>query len=76
MYASLFTDDAAAPPDAVGRLIGRIKTEFEQIPGLSLTAWDAARVFGVEPLAAEATLGVLVALGYVQRAPSGHYRCP
>jgi hypothetical protein len=55
--------------------LGRIRSEFAEMPGLTLTAWQASRLFGIEPIACESALGSLVAFGFLRRTASGQYCC-
>jgi hypothetical protein len=54
-------------------LLLRICSEFLDMPGLYLTAPQAARLFGVEPTACEALLAKLVQVRFLRRTPTGFY---
>ena len=55
------------------RLVARLKGEFEEMPGLRLTAAQASRFLGLEPAACARLLGELVTHGVLATTGSGHY---
>ena len=52
----------------------RIRAEYVEIPGLSLTALQAARLWGLESLRSEQVLSRLVNSGFLQCDRQGLYR--
>ena len=61
----------AVPVDAD---LGRLRTEFFALPGLSLTARQAARLLSVREPNARALLDALVAEGLLVRTGGGLYK--
>jgi Fic family protein len=62
-----------------GLLLQRIRAEFLEMPGLTLTLPQAARLWGLTPSRAEALLTELVARGFLTRGSHDSYRrrgCP
>ena len=55
-------------------LLSRIQGEFREMPGLSLTVEQAARLFGVPCEACTRVLGVLENTGVLRQAGDGQYR--
>jgi hypothetical protein len=68
------------PADAGGaRLMGRIKAEYVEMPGLTLTLAQAARLWGLPMRESERLLGELVSSGFLRRDTHGAFRrtgCP
>ena len=64
----------SAPDESAQRLIERAWAEFREMPGMSLTAAQAARLWGVEAATAGAILAALVDAGAVTRGRDGRYR--
>lgn len=59
---------------AQGRLLQplwRIRAEYDEMPGLCLTAAQAQRLLGLEPHECAHVLGALVDAGYLRKTPSG-----
>lgn len=54
---------AHAPDDA--RLLARIRAEFREMPGLTLTLPQAARLFNIDPVGCARVLDALVAEGFL-----------
>ena len=52
----------------------RIRAEYVEMPGLSLTAWQAARLWGLDRLRSEQVLSRLVNSGFLQCDRLGLYR--
>jgi|SwirhisoilCB1_FD_contig_31_3324278_length_618_multi_2_in_0_out_0_1 hypothetical protein len=65
---------------AAGRLLQRIRAEFVEMPGLTLTLPQAARLWCLTAPQAKATLTELVNDGFLMWDPHGIYRrrgsCP
>jgi hypothetical protein len=58
-----------APPTNVQR----IRAEYFEMPGLSLTLAQASRLWGIEPAALEPLLWALVESGFLWRTETGCY---
>jgi hypothetical protein len=57
----------------------RIRAEFDEMPGLTLTVSQAARLWSLSPAQSERLLSALVDRGFLMRDPHGAYRrggCP
>ena len=54
-------------------LLWRARSEFLEMPGLKLTAWQAAKLLGIEPAASEHLLMTLVQTGFLWRTKDGMY---
>lgn len=52
----------------------RIAAEYTEMPGLSLTLPQAARLFGLDRRSCEAALHILVARGHLEHGDDGRYR--
>ena len=61
-------------PVARQALLSRIQGEFREMPGLSLTVDQAARLFGLPCEACTRVLGVLEHSGILRQAIDGQYR--
>lgn len=57
-------------------LLYTIKLEFEEMPGLSLTADQARRLWALDQTLCTRALARLVDAGYLDRDDSGHYVRP
>jgi Fic family protein len=69
----------ARGPSRPAWLAQRIQSEFIEMPGLSLTLPQAARLWGLTRSQAESVLRDLVEGGFLVRTPRGSYRrsgCP
>jgi hypothetical protein len=53
--------------------LGRIRAEFLEMPGLSLTANQAARLWGMDLASIEPMLKALVDSGFLWRTNAGQY---
>ena len=60
--------------DWFNRSSRRARIDYEQMPGLSLTAHQAARLWNVSPDVSQRVLSSLVEVGYVKPSPSGYVR--
>jgi hypothetical protein len=73
---------AGAAPRATGEwreervtdIITRIRAEYMEMPGLCLTARQAQRLWGVDPLTCDAILAALTDAGYLRTTPRGYIR--
>lgn len=54
-------------------LLARARSEFLEMPGLRLTARQAARLWGVEGTTTELLLATLVTSGFLWRTRDGAY---
>lgn len=69
----------SAEASTPGQLLQRIRAEFMEMPGLTLTLPQAARLWGLTAVRAEAVLTELAGRGFLARDPRGSYRragCP
>jgi hypothetical protein len=56
------------------RLVRRVVSEYQQMPGLRLTVLQARRLFGLDLAACERVLSGLVAIGFLARNSRGLYQ--
>lgn len=54
-------------------LISRARSEYLEMPGLRLTLWQAARLWGLESDLSERVLATLVDRGFLWRNADGAY---
>ena len=54
---------ASGPPREERDLCARVRAEFHEMPGLTLTLAQASRLFSIEPARCERILGALVHAG-------------
>jgi hypothetical protein len=52
-------------------IVRRVRAEFLEMPGLSLTVHQAARLWGVDHTACEAIIRTLVDAAFLRLTPSG-----
>jgi hypothetical protein len=57
-------------------LIARIKAEYREMPGLSLTRTQAQRLWQLDEGTCRTLLSRLVATGFLQLTAKGHYTRP
>jgi hypothetical protein len=57
-------------------LIARIKAEYREMPGLSLTRTQAQRLWQLDEGTCRTILSGLVATGFLQVTAKGHYTRP
>jgi len=55
-------------------LIGRVRGEFLEMPGLQVTTDQARRLWGLDAQTCQRLLGVLVEARFLARTPEGRYR--
>jgi hypothetical protein len=68
--------DVTSPPQETDDRIGRVVAEYLEMPGLSLTPPQAARLWGVDPVDADRMLQHLATAGFLTRTAAGAYvRC-
>lgn len=53
-----------------------VRREFEEMPGLALTADQARRLWALEPWVCDVALGRLVESGYLCQTGAGQYMKP
>ena len=58
---------------SIARTAQRIRGEYREMPGLSLTAEQARRLWGLDERACQAILDVLVELNFLRRTTRGSY---
>jgi DNA-binding GntR family transcriptional regulator len=63
---------AGGQPQIVARL-DRIRSEYLEMPGLSLTQEQAQRLWGLGPTECRALLEALSQAGFLRRTPAGAY---
>jgi len=64
-------------PDEGARLlelIGRVRGEFTEMPGLRLTSRQAARLWGLDAVTAERLLGALEGAGFLMKRGENYSR--
>ena len=54
-------------------LLARARSEYDEMPGLTLTAWQAAKLWGLETSTSERLLTALVESGFLWRTRDGTY---
>ena len=57
-----------------GKLVQWIREEFEEFPGLRLTATEAARFFGLDPVVCERVLHELRTMGFLRMDADRRYQ--
>ena len=62
-------------PD-IEALVATVRREFDEMPGLALTAEQARRLWALEPRMCGAVLDRLVQSGYLCQTETGHYARP
>jgi hypothetical protein len=55
------------------RLVDRVRAEYVEMPGMSLTRDEVQRLFGIEPSFCEAVLDALVRTGFLGCQSNGRY---
>lgn len=65
---------STGPPIRVADLVGLIRSEYEEMPGLCLTRAQVQRLWLLEPAACDNVLRALVDAGYLRLTPSGYVR--
>jgi len=65
------TPGTAIRKEELGRLIERVRGEFNEMPGLQLTEAQAARLWGLEPTACRGVVDFLVGAEFLRRTPGG-----
>jgi hypothetical protein len=65
---------ANAPAARIADLVGLIRSEYEEMPGLCLTRAQVQRLWLLDPTACDNVLRALVDAGYLRVTPSGYVR--
>jgi hypothetical protein len=60
----------------VETVLAAVQREFDEMPGLVLTAEQAQRLWALEPRMCKAVLGELVETGYLRRTHAGQFVKP
>ena len=68
------TPAVAAPTARVIDLVGLIRSEYEEMPGLCLTRAQVQRLWLLEPSACDNVLRAMVDAGYLRQTPNGYVR--
>lgn len=68
------TFPAKVPVTRVADLVGLIRAEYDEMPGLCLTRQQAQRLWLVEPDVCDTVLQALVDAGFLRLTPSGYVR--
>lgn len=64
------------PEARLNALLIVVKREFDEMPGLALTADQARRLWALEPRVCTVVLARLVETGYLCQTGAGHYARP
>jgi hypothetical protein len=69
-------DEVPAPPAAAltETLLHRIRGEFREMPGLTLTLGQASRLWSLDPVACDVALRILVEERFLDRTVRGAFR--
>lgn len=62
------------PASRVTDLVGLIRAEYDEMPGLCLTRAQIQRLWLLEPAACDNVLRALVDAGYLRLTPAGYVR--
>jgi hypothetical protein len=68
------TPAASVPASRVADLVGLIRSEYEEMPGLCLTRAQVQRLWLLEPAACDNVLRAMVDAGYLRLTPGGYVR--
>jgi hypothetical protein len=63
----------ACAEKSVGELVGHIRDEYHELPGLVLTSPQVCRMFGLDRCTCNAVMHEFVAEGLLVRLPNGSY---
>lgn len=58
-------------PEDLGKIVERVRSEFNEMPGMQLTEAQAARLWGLEPTACRGVVEQLVGDAFLRRTPNG-----
>ena len=62
--------------DGLGAVLTAVRREYDEMPGLALTAEQARRLWALEPRLCSAVLSQLVESGYLCQNDTGRYARP
>lgn len=68
------TPVSSAPPARVTDMVGLIRSEYEEMPGLCLTRAQVQRLWLLEPAACDNVLRALVDARYLRLTNNGYVR--
>jgi hypothetical protein len=68
------TSKVSVPASRVADLVGLIRAEYQEMPGLCLTRAQMQRLWLLESAACDTVLRTLVNAGYLRITPSGYVR--
>jgi hypothetical protein len=68
------THQTTVPATRVIDLVGLIRSEYDEMPGLCLTRAQVQRLWLLEPTACDTVLHALVDAGYLRLTPGGYVR--
>jgi hypothetical protein len=68
------TQHRSVPAARVTDLVGLIRSEYDEMPGLCLTRAQVQRLWLLEPAACDNVLRALVDAGYLRLTPGGYVR--
>ena len=68
------THTTTVPAARVTDLVGLIRSEYDEMPGLCLTRAQVQRLWLLEPGACDNVLRALVDAGFLRLTPSGYIR--
>lgn len=60
----------------IDAVLAAVQREYDEMPGLVLTAEQAQRLWALEPRMCKAVLGELVQTGYLRRTDAGQFMKP
>ncbi len=72
-FLSLRLDTMPATLDSLDDVAKRIRAEYREMPGLNLTARQAARLWSLDQATSQSLLESLAEVGFLSRAQSGTY---
>jgi len=71
------TASAVPPGGRLVQLLQRVRAEYNEMPGLCLTAAQAQRLWSLDSETCDLLLAALVDIGYLRRGRHGYVRaCP
>lgn len=68
------TYSGPVPTARVADLVGLIRAEYHEMPGLCLTRSQVRRLWMLEPEACDTVLRAMVDAGYLRLSPGGYVR--
>ena len=68
------TSKVSVPATRIADLVGLIRAEYQEMPGLCLTRAQMQRLWLLEPAACDPVLRTFVHAGYLRLTPSGSVR--